>query len=933
MKNKCSIICLLLCISSLLQYAIAQELPLVSNFSPDVYQAENQNWDITQSTDKTLYIANNKGLLAYDGERWNLHIAPNESIIRSVKAFENRIYIGCYMQFGYWQTDVQGSMHYTSLSDTLNTPLIEDEEFWNIIQLEQWVLFQSLHRIYIYDTSTETFKIIDAKTPITNMFLLEDTVYFQKQNRGIFKLENGEATLFSEHPIVRDDIVVQMFKKQESLWVILQNKGVYKLKDQQLDILETFDQSAVRSSFYSAIALKDGGLALGTISNGVFILDEQGHMTHHLNRNNGITNNTVLALFEDMDQNIWLGLDNGLSSIHNNTSAQAYKDVYGTLGSVYTAAVYNDNLYLGTNQGLFFRRHNTQDAFQFIEGTQGQVWTLSIHDNTLFCGHNVGTFTVNEHQIETISDIQGTWVFKPIPEHPEWLLQGNYSGIYVLEKQNGQWQLRNKIKHFNISSRYVELYKDLLFVNHEYKGVYTLELDPEFREVRTKQIDSLKKGHNSGLVRYNNQLLYADKTGVFRYDSNLHKFVKDSIYSLSYDASQYLSGKMIVSDQKLWTFSSDYINYFTPGKLSADAQIGRIQLPQTLRHSVTGYESVFHVNNNKFLIGSTEGYTIVNTESQAIPINNVRLQEVTYGKLEESQKQKVDITSSHDIPYSLNNLQFLYTAFDFSKEKTVAYQYKLEGFHEDWSAWSKTAQKSFENLPYGSYQFLVRSKIGTSMSETPARFSFTIMRPWFASNMAIAGYIILFILLSYLTNNLYRRYYHKQQEAMLLQKQKEIELKEYEKEQELMAFKNERLKEEIDTKNRELAVSTMSLIKKNEFLSKIKKDLGAIKDLGTIKTVVKTIDNSLNNEDDWEFFKEAFNNADKEFFKRLKDKHPALTPNDLKLCAYLRLNLSSKEIASLLNISTRSTEVKRYRLRKKMNLPHEVSLNNYILEI
>ena len=93
------------------------------------------------------------------------------------------------------------------------------------------------------------------------------------------------------------------------------------------------------------------------------------------------------------------------------------------------------------------------------------------------------------------------------------------------------------------------------------------------------------------------------------------------------------------------------------------------------------------------------------------------------------------------------------------------------------------------------------------------------------------------------------------------------------------------------------------------------------------------MDNNLNNEDDWEFVKEAFNNADKDFFKRLKEKHPALTPNDLKLCAYLRLNLSSKEIASLLNISTRSTEVKRYRLRKKMDLPHEVSLNNYILEI
>ena len=80
-------------------------------------------------------------------------------------------------------------------------------------------------------------------------------------------------------------------------------------------------------------------------------------------------------------------------------------------------------------------------------------------------------------------------------------------------------------------------------------------------------------------------------------------------------------------------------------------------------------------------------------------------------------------------------------------------------------------------------------------------------------------------------------------------------------------------------------------------------------------------------------FREAFNNVDRGFIKKLKSLHPNLTPKDLRLCAYLRLNLVSKEIAPLLNISARSVEIKRYRLRKKMNLPHEKSLVEYILEI
>ena len=148
-----------------------------------------------------------------------------------------------------------------------------------------------------------------------------------------------------------------------------------------------------------------------------------------------------------------------------------------------------------------------------------------------------------------------------------------------------------------------------------------------------------------------------------------------------------------------------------------------------------------------------------------------------------------------------------------------------------------------------------------------------------------------------------------------------------------MKLKNEKLEIDIDSKNRELAISTMSLIKKNEFLNTIKTALQQQNTTQGVQKVIKIIDNNLNNTDDWKLFKEAFDNADKDFLKLVKEKHSNLTPNDLKLCAYLRLNLSSKEIAPLLNISPRSVEVKRYRLRKKINLPQKASLTNYILDL
>ena len=149
-----------------------------------------------------------------------------------------------------------------------------------------------------------------------------------------------------------------------------------------------------------------------------------------------------------------------------------------------------------------------------------------------------------------------------------------------------------------------------------------------------------------------------------------------------------------------------------------------------------------------------------------------------------------------------------------------------------------------------------------------------------------------------------------------------------------MKLKNEQLSSDMDIKNRELAVSTMSLIKKNELLTLIKNDLKQSSTADTsknIKSVISNITKNISEKDSWNVFKEAFDNADTDFLKKVKLAHPSLTPNDLRLCAYLRLNLSSKEIAPLLNISVRSVEIKRYRLRKKMELHHDQGLVEYIL--
>ena len=173
-----------ICICLFIAFSVqAQELPPIQNFTSEDYGAQNQNWSISQNLDKYIYIANNLGLLEYNGSKWELYESPNRTVIRSVKAIEDRIYTGCYMEFGYWERNILGSLEYTSLSQKLKLDLIEDEQFWNIIRLDDWILFQSLNRIYIVNSQDLSINIIDSETELTKMIENNGTIYFQKKGK------------------------------------------------------------------------------------------------------------------------------------------------------------------------------------------------------------------------------------------------------------------------------------------------------------------------------------------------------------------------------------------------------------------------------------------------------------------------------------------------------------------------------------------------------------------------------------------------------------------------------------------------------------------------------------------------------------------------------------------------------------------------------
>lgn len=916
-------------------YTRAQEHPPVINYVPGSYGADNQNWMLTQAPDKTIYVANNRGLLSYNGAQWQLYPSPNETLMRAVKAVGELIYTGAYMDFGVWNRDETGMLNYTSITAAMGLEMVEDEHIWNIVHYQRFVLFQSLDRIYIYDTRNKDIEVLEPNAKISRLYLVGDELFFQVRGEGLYRIQNGNPVPYNTSEIFRTSNLIEVFKVEGQFIGVTAARGFYEFDGNTVKPwLKITNPILNEINVYSALLRNNGAIVLGTIENGIVQFSKEGELSYSIKKGSGLNNNTALSLLEDSAQNLWIGLDAGIDFVNKEGPFNQYIDVTGVLGTVYAAASYKGYLYLGTNQGLFFKQENAATDFKKMTNTGGQVWNLSVINNQLFCGHNKGTFIVDGQTSTLAIPTEGMWDIKVIPGYPNLLLQGNYDGLYIIENTGSGWKLRNKVSNFVNSSKHFELVDThTVLVSHEYKGVFEIQLDNALKTaVSVKKLEQPEAGEHSSLSRLGETIFYASKKGFYTYDAVQKHFVLEKSLDAVFNEDSFVTGKLIEDQETVWAFTKDNLTQITRNKLDGSFATRGISFPVDYRNTVEGYEILVRFRESEYLLGTSNGYFIVDVSEFSRQKPEITINTVAIGKL----GQKFNLTTlkeEGDFASSYNNIKFSYHVPVYDKFAKTQYAYQLEGLYDQWSAWSSNASISFDNLPYGEYTFRVKGRNGYQETINEDSYSFTIARPWYVSNLAIVVYILLGIGLFLALNWFYKKYYQKQQQLALERTKKDMELKALESEKQIIELNNANLKQDIDARNRELAVSTMNMVNKNKTLTRIKNELLKVKSVAEVQDIIKVVDSTIENEENWNFFEKAFNHADKDFFTKVKTQHPSLTANDLKLCVYLRLNMSSKEIAPLLNISPRSVEIKRYRLRKKLNLSRDVNLNEYFINL
>ena len=950
-------------------FSLAQNtigIPDIINYTKDKYGAGTQNRGIVQDKNGIVYFANHEGLLSFDGVYWKLYPLPNKTIVRSVAiGKDNRIYAGGQDDFGYFSPDKSGKLFYKSLKPLLTAQNYSFTDIWNIVPYGDDIFFRSQEKIFQFSNNTIT--VYPASSQWQFLGLAGNQLIAQDTKNGLLLFSNNVWAPFitaSELPDEYRVTCVFPFGKDSSFLATI-NTGFYILTDKKVT---KFNFAGVNPFFnqriLTAIPVTKDWIAVGTNLNGCYIINKKGEIIQNLSRKEGLQINNIISLFVDNSNNLWLGLDNGIDFIaYNNAITHIYPETLNE-GEGYTSLIFKNELYVGTSNGVYKVPLTEKNDLSFVNGefipihnTKGSSWNLSEVNGSLLLGHHDGAFLVKDNTVVPIDKNNTYWIFLPfynvLPS--SLVIGGNEGGINFLKYDNGQFISTGNIPVFNESSQFIvpDNNNTILWVAHPYRGVYKVDIS-DLSRPKVKLYDNkngLPSSLKNHLFKIRNRIVVTTEKGVYEYNVQKDAFTLSGYFSSLFGSRNI---RYLKEDDagNIW-----FIEEKNLGVANVSSEpFETIYFPELDGKMVSGNEHIYPYNKYNVFVGAEKGLYHINYDEYKknrykvrVKISSVRAFGKTdslvyggyFGEINEVKEQPSITIPEIGNPW--NSFHFEYSSPLYEHLNSVTYSYFLEGFDKDWSAWSKKAEKDYTDLAAGNYTFHVKAKSNLGNESAVSSYTFSVLPPWYKTYWALFIYALVIVSLFYAIYRRQKRLLLQQQikheeEQKQLQYLHQLELEKSEKE--IIKLKNEKLESEIDHKNTELASTAMHLVQKGELLTNIKEEMNRLKKNinghatgDEFKKVLRILNEETKMDKDWEQFAVHFDNVHSDFLKSLKTAHPNLSPHELKLCAYLRMNLSSKQIAQLENISVRGVEISRYRLRKKLMLAKETSLFNFLLEI
>jgi AraC family chitin signaling transcriptional activator len=895
----------------------AQELlPFVENYNKSNYEGDNQIWSVAQGNDNAMYFANNHYLVRYNGVVWEKYTLPNKTIIRSIMVDGDKVYSGSYKEFGYWYREA-GKMKYVSISKNRKVfDENENEEVWKIFKLNDLIYFQSFNQIFVYNGKS----IRKTKLPflISYCFVVNNQLLVASVEHGVFVVNGNKLNPVKGWGALKNNVIHAIEKHRNKIYIFTHKKGIFIEDKGHLTAWDNpLNEVLKNANINVARFLKSNKLIIGTAGEGVYMFDFNDNSFKNINRKNVLMNNSILSIGLDKEDDLWLGLDNGIAHIEVTSPVSIFYDNSGVLGSVYSVVNVNKEYLMASNHGIF---KYADKKLSLIPNSQGQGWNISKVNHKYFIGHNEGTFLYENGQFSKVNMINGGWNLTKSSIDNSYF-QATYSGVVVYKDINNLEQ-KVVLKGLRKPIKYVaQNRKNEVWAADNYRGLYRILYNDNYETQKVENVTQHSKIENDFGVKifeFRNEILFLINKTWYTYNSIANQLEKNDLFNSNFnnisDVAAIDENHFILLQDGLLYHIYANGNKFIWNSIQEKYYKGKI---------INDNLNVFK-NNNNYLLNLDDGFI-------SFQLKDINKQKLDL-KVEVFNDENL-IENNSSINYN-SELRINVISGLFGAAKPNLF-YKINNENNFRSI--KDGLIVLNNLNSGSHSIEIFNHDGLSYSKISS-FDFIVAKPWYFSFWMLLFYLsfIAGILYIYYRWNKMRYLQKLELREEELRHQKEILEMELKAENDLNSqeYQKHILELELQTKSSEVAGKSLSIAKQSEMIEKIQGILDSETDFNKLKSEIKkAIKINAVNKHEWETFENNLNQIHNEFVTNLSQKYPNLTSKDIKLCIYLKMNLSSKEIAPLMNISFRGVELHRYRLRKKLNLVQDENLSNFLLNL
>jgi DNA-binding CsgD family transcriptional regulator len=609
-------------------------------------------------------------------------------------------------------------------------------------------------------------------------------------------------------------------------------------------------------------------------------------------------------------------------------------------------------LYIGSNQGIYSANFNPiNNSITEITNDpiiKGQVWDLIAYDGQLFCGNNDETYQILPSKKILSYAHGGMTIAKGVLHNKDVLVQGTYSDVCIYTRNGNNWQFNSIIKNFIHPIKSIEIdYQGRIWAAHMHQGLFLIKLADDLKTTQTIEKFDYFENQNLKQInvsKINNRVVFSDNSQFYIYNDIDKKIVPFN--DLNNALGKFKSAYKVVmqSPSNYWFIRKDEAALFYITETSTILK-DRVQFSLFQNQIVDNFQNIFPISDDKAFF-TLENGLILYSSNHSKPFKTKKVdmffsEIAILDKNLEIKEYTPVLTNKNSIslPYTKNRIKFSLSYPDFTHLNDLVFSYLLTGQNNKLSEVSQNNSIEYAYLAPGKYTFTAQVMNNNNELLATKKYEFQIRPPYYWNTYSKIFYALLIGVLLYLLLH-YAKKREESKQQKLFEETEQNQKRELEKrEQEIGKLKAEKLEAELTLKSKELATSTMTIIKKNEVVNRIKEELIITKQqIGTqfpnkyYDKIIKLLDENISSDDDWGIFQSNFDRIHDSFFRNLHTKYPNLTSNDLRFCAFFRLNLSTKDIANLMNISIKGVEVARYRIRKKLLIPSEKNIAEFFIE-